>query len=144
MGQGAWVKGQGRQPNSAEKVLPGPWTPAQDPNNEEGGFAMKQSAIVTCLLVTLVMFLFMMLAPTAQAQQKTITLNYSIFSPATHKTSVLADEWLKRWRSAPMAWSRPPCSTEAPSHPDAGIRRGGEGLSDIAQGVFSYHRGRFP
>ena len=106
---------------------------------------MKQSAIVTCLLVTLVMFLFMMLAPTAQAQQKTITLNYSIFSPATHKTSVLADEWAKEVEKRTNGLVKTTVfhggTLTPPTQAYDGVVKG---LSDIAQGVFSYHRGRFP
>jgi TRAP-type C4-dicarboxylate transport system substrate-binding protein len=106
---------------------------------------MKRSAIVKCLVVTLVMFLFMMLSSTAQAQQKTITLNYSNFAPATHKTSVLSEEWCKevekRTNGLVKATMFHGGTLTPPTQAYDGVVKG---LSDMAQGVFSYHRGRFP
>jgi hypothetical protein len=146
MGHGSWVKGQARHSSlgdggSCRTLGAGPRTP----NKEEGGFAMKRSAIVKCLVVTLVMFLFMMLSSTAQAQQKTITLNYSNFAPATHKTSVLSEEWCKevekRTNGLVKATMFHGGTLTPPTQAYDGVVKG---LSDMAQGVFSYHRGRFP
>ena len=54
---------------------------------------MKRSMWVKCFGVALVMFFSILLLSNVEAQQKTISLNYSNLLPATHKISLVAQEW---------------------------------------------------
>jgi TRAP-type transport system periplasmic protein len=106
---------------------------------------MKRSTWLKRCFVVSVIFLSFCLAPTVHAQQKTITLNYSNFLPATHKISLLAEEWCREIEKrtnggVKITMFHGGTLTPASQAYDGVVK----GLSDLAMGVFSYHRGRFP
>jgi TRAP-type C4-dicarboxylate transport system substrate-binding protein len=79
------------------------------------------------------------------AQQKTITLNYSNLLPATHKISLVSEEWCREIErrtngGVKITMFHGGTLTPATQAYDGVVK----GLSDLAMSVFSYHRGRFP
>jgi TRAP-type C4-dicarboxylate transport system substrate-binding protein len=107
---------------------------------------MKRSVQFQCVLGMLfVMFILVSFASTVQAQQKTITLNYSNFLPPTHKISLVAEEWCKEIEKRTNGGVKITMfhggTLTPPTQAYDGVVNG---LSDIAMSVFSYHRGRFP
>jgi TRAP-type C4-dicarboxylate transport system substrate-binding protein len=85
------------------------------------------------------------LSNTAQAQQKTIALNYSNFLPATHKISSDIERWCKEIEKrtnglVKITVFHGGILTPGSQNYDGVVK----GLSDLAHGVFGYHRGRFP
>jgi TRAP-type C4-dicarboxylate transport system substrate-binding protein len=114
-------------------------------NTNKGGFSMKRSVWFNCFLGALVMFLAISFSSPARTQQKTITLNYSDFQPATHIVSVLAEEWCKEIEKRTNGGIKITMFHGGTLTPAAQAYDGVvQGLSDLAIGVFSYHRGRFP
>jgi len=106
---------------------------------------MKRSVWVTGLFVIMAMFLFVCLSGNVQAQQKTITLNYSNLLPANHKISLVAEEWCREIEKrtnggVKITMFHGGTLTPATQAYDGVVK----GLSDVALSVFSYHRGRFP
>jgi len=106
---------------------------------------MKRSVWVKALFVGTVMFLFVCLSGNVEAQQKTITLNYSNLLPANHKISLVAEEWCKEIEKrtnggVKITMFHGGTLTPATQAYDGVVK----GLSDVALSVFSYHRGRFP
>ncbi len=83
--------------------------------------------------------------PQAPAQDKPITLNYSNNQGPTHKNSIITDEWAKEVEKRTNGGVKITVfhgGTLTPSAQayDGVVNR----VSDLAQCVFSYHRGRFP
>ncbi|HVP80663.1 MAG TPA: TRAP transporter substrate-binding protein [Thermodesulfobacteriota bacterium] len=106
---------------------------------------MKRSTWVKCFGVALVVFLFVLPLSKVGAQQKTISLNYSNLLPATHKISLVAQEWCneieKRTNGGvKITMFHGGTLTPATQAYDGVVK----GVSDVAVSVFSYHRGRFP
>ena len=106
---------------------------------------MKRAVLVMSLLAVLFLAFSILSAPAVHAQQKTITLNYSNFMPAPHKISILAEEWCREIEKrtnggVKVTMFHGGTLTPATQAYDGVVN----GLSDIAMGVFSYHRGRFP
>jgi TRAP-type transport system periplasmic protein len=106
---------------------------------------MKQSVWIRCSAVILVAFFSILVSSNVGAQQKTITLNYSNLLPGTHKVSLLCEEWCKeiekRTNGAVKITIFHGGTLTPPTQAYDGVVKG---LSDVAMGVFSYHRGRFP
>jgi hypothetical protein len=100
---------------------------------------MKRSGWVTCSFIVLTISL-LVVSSAAQAQQKTITLNYSIF-PATHRRA-LPTSGLKKKRTNGLV--KQLCFTEAHLLPRHRHTTGGERSVRHGAGCVSYHRGRFP
>jgi TRAP-type C4-dicarboxylate transport system substrate-binding protein len=106
---------------------------------------MKRSVWFMCFIGVLVMLFSIGVTTRAQAEQKAITLNYSNLLPATHKISLLAEEWGKEIEKRTNGGVKVTVFhggtlTPATQAYDGVVK----GLSDVALGVFSYHRGRFP
>ncbi len=96
------------------------------------------------LLVTLFMGVIF-LAHGALAQTKPIELSYSIFFPAPHKQTVLADEWAKevgKRTQGKVKITLFPGGTlsPAPTCYDGVVK----GISDIGMSVLAYTKGKFP
>ena len=106
---------------------------------------MKQSTWIRFLAVVLVTFFSILVASHVEAQQKTISLNYSNLLPGTHKVSLVSEEWCKeiekRTNGAVKITIFHGGTLTPPTQAYDGVVKG---LSDVAMGVFSYHRGRFP
>jgi hypothetical protein len=62
---------------------------------QEGEVFMKRSVWVQFFFLALLVFFMITLSSNVQAQQKTLTLNYSNLQPANHKISLSAEEWCK-------------------------------------------------
>ena len=94
----------------------------------------------------LVVFLGLMLSASgAFAQAKPIELSYSIFFPAPHKHTVLAEEWAKevgkRTQGKVKVTLFPGGTlTPAPTCYDGVVK----GISDIGMSVLAYTKGKFP
>jgi TRAP-type C4-dicarboxylate transport system substrate-binding protein len=94
----------------------------------------------------LILFLgFMFSAPWVFAQTKPVELSYSIFFPAPHKQTVLADEWAKevgkRTQGKVKVTLFPGGTlTPAPTCYDGVVK----GISDIGMSVLAYTKGKFP
>ncbi len=100
------------------------------------------SHFVVGLFVTL---LVVSAAAPVGAQQKTVTLNYSNMQPAPHKLSLLCEEYAREIEKrtnggVKITVFHGGTLTPATQAYDGVVN----GLSDLALGVFSYHRGRFP
>lgn len=98
------------------------------------------------MVVAILGFLCLVLIPSyCPAQQKTITLNYADYFPATHKQARLVDQWCKevekrtngRVKVTPFHGST---LTPAPMIYDSVTK----GIADIGMGTLGYTRGRFP
>lgn len=106
---------------------------------------MKRRVFMDCSLVVLAMLLVVSFSSSAAAQQKPITLNYSNNLPATHKISLLGEEWCKEIEKRTNGAVKitifhgstltPPTQTW-----DSVVK----GVADVGMSVFSYSRGRFP
>jgi TRAP-type C4-dicarboxylate transport system substrate-binding protein len=106
---------------------------------------MKGSMWIKCFGAVLVMFLSIFLLSNVEAQQKTISLNYSNLLPGNHKISLVAQEWCneveKRTNGGvKITMFHGGTLTPATQAYDGVVK----GVSDVAVSVFSYHRGRFP
>jgi TRAP-type C4-dicarboxylate transport system substrate-binding protein len=79
------------------------------------------------------------------AQAKTVELTYSIFFPATHGHTLLAQQWadeVAKRTGGEVKVNIFPGATLTPADQSYdGVVRG---ISDMAMGVFSYVKGRFP
>jgi len=104
---------------------------------------MKRSVSALVIFAGLLAVFGVLLAPAVQAQ--TITLNYSNFFPANHKHSLLAEQWCqevsKRTNGKVKITMYHGGTLTSPQLAYDGVVKG---LSDLALGVFSYSRGRFP
>ena len=90
-------------------------------------------------------FLILVVAFPAFAQIKPIELTYSIFFPAPHKNTVLADEWAKeigKRTQGKVKITVFPGGTLTPADKcyDGVVK----GISDIGMSCLSYTRGKFP
>ncbi len=106
---------------------------------------MKRSFLATSLFVAVLMLVGLFAGTFAQAQQKTVTMNYSNLFPGNHKHSILAEQWCreieKRTNGKVKITMFHGSTLTQPQVAWDGVVKG---LSDIALGVFSYSRGRFP
>lgn len=106
---------------------------------------MKRLFLAASLFVALLMLVGLFAGTLAHAQQKTVTMNYSNLFPANHKHSVLAEEWCreveKRTNGRVKITMFHGSTLTQPQVAWDGVVKG---LSDLALGVFSYSRGRFP
>jgi TRAP-type C4-dicarboxylate transport system substrate-binding protein len=106
---------------------------------------MKRSMWFKCFGVTLVMFLSIFLLSNVEAQQKTITLNYSNLLPAPHKISLVGQEWCNEIEKRTNGGVKITMFHGGTLTPGTQAYDGVvKGVSDVAVSVFSYHRGRFP
>ncbi len=85
------------------------------------------------------------LAPCVDAQTKPVELTYSIFFPAPHKQTVLAEEWAReigRKTNGQVKITIFPGGTLTPADKcyDGVVK----GISDIGMSVLGYTRGKFP
>jgi TRAP-type C4-dicarboxylate transport system substrate-binding protein len=106
---------------------------------------MKRSLLATSLLVAVVALVALCIGTSVQAQQKPVTMNYSNLFPANHKHSILADQWAQEIEKrtngkVKITVFHGGTLTQPPMAWDGVVK----GLSDLALGVFSYSRGRFP
>ena len=106
---------------------------------------MKRSLWLHFVVGSFVIFLLVSSVGLVAAQQKTITLNYSNMLPAPHKISQLSEEYCREIEKrtnggVKITMFHGGTLTPATQAYDGVVN----GLSDIAMGVFSYHRGRFP
>jgi len=90
-------------------------------------------------------FVFLAGALSAPAQTKPLELTYSIFFPAPHKNTVLAEEWAKeigRRTQGKVKITVFPGGTLTPADKcyDGVVK----GISDIGMSVMGYTRGKFP
>lgn len=106
---------------------------------------MKRFWMSACLFGVMVLVLSVVVASTAEAQQKTITLNYSNLLPATHKISLASEEWCREIEKRTNGGVKITMFHGGTLTPGTQAYDGVvKGLSDVAMSVFSYHRGRFP
>ncbi len=106
---------------------------------------MKRSFWSHFVVGLFVAMLMVSYAAPVNAQQKTITLNYSNMQPAPHKLSLLCEEYAREIEKrtnggVKITVFHGGTLTPATQAYDGVVN----GLSDLALGVFSYHRGRFP
>jgi TRAP-type C4-dicarboxylate transport system substrate-binding protein len=90
-------------------------------------------------------FIFLAVFSPAMAQPKPIELSYSVFFPAPHKNTVLADEWAKeigKRSQGKIKITVFPGGTLTPADKcyDGVVK----GISDIGMSVLGYTRGKFP
>ena len=101
----------------------------------------KISNALVCAVVTVLLVLGS--APGKSAN--TVTLNYSIFFPATHAHTLLATEWgkevEKRTNGAVKVNMFPGGTLTPPDQCYDGVVKG---ISDVGMSVVSYTMGRFP
>ncbi len=96
--------------------------------------------ICTALCACLLSLAFML-----PVQAKTTELTYSIFFPATHGHTLLAQEWGRQVETATKGEVKVtifPGATLTPA--DQSYDGVVKGISDLAMGVMSYMKGRFP
>lgn len=106
---------------------------------------MKRSTSILCFGIALGIFLPIILTSNAGAQQKAISLNYSNLLPATHKISLVSEEWCKEIEKRTNGGVKITMFHGGTLTPGTQAYDGAvKGLSDVAMSVFSYHRGRFP
>jgi TRAP-type C4-dicarboxylate transport system substrate-binding protein len=106
---------------------------------------MKRFVWSQSVFAVLAVFILFSIVPVAQAQQKTITLNYSNILPPTHKISLAAEEWCKEIEKRTNGGVKITMFHGGTLTPSTQTWDGVvNGLSDLAVSVFSYHRGRFP
>ncbi len=106
---------------------------------------MKRFARLAVFLVAVSFLALILASAECLAQQKTITMNYADYFPATHKQAVLVDQWCKevekrtngRVKVTPFHGAT---LTPAPMIYD-GVTKG---IADIGMGTLGYTRGRFP
>ena len=106
---------------------------------------MKRSLWLPFVVGLFAAFLVVSSAAPVNAQQKTVTLNYSNMLPAPHKISQLSEEYCREIEKrtnggVKITMFHGGTLTPATQAYDGVVN----GLSDLAMGVFSYHRGRFP
>lgn len=107
---------------------------------------MKRSIWLWCVFgVLITCFSVSLVSPVHAQQKKTITLTYSNFQPATHKISIVFEEWCKEIEKRTNGGVKITMFHGGTLTPATQIYDGVvNGLSDIGTSVFSYHRGRFP
>jgi TRAP-type C4-dicarboxylate transport system substrate-binding protein len=89
--------------------------------------------------------LALVLGAALPAAAKTVTLTYSIFFPATHGHTILATEWaqeVEKRTAGAVKINIFPGATLTPA--DQSYDGVVKGISDLAMGVLSYVKGRFP
>jgi len=106
---------------------------------------MKRTLRLNLVVGLFVTLLVVFTVAPASAQQKTVTLNYSNMQPAPHKISLLCEEYAREIEKrtnggVKITVFHGGTLTPATQAYDGVVN----GLSDLALGVFSYHRGRFP
>lgn len=97
------------------------------------------------LLVSLGIMFWAMVTTVTWSQEKPIELTYSIFFPAPHKNTILAQQWaeeIAKRTNGKVKITIFPGGTLTPADKcyDGVVK----GLSDIGMSVVSYTRGRFP
>jgi TRAP-type C4-dicarboxylate transport system substrate-binding protein len=105
---------------------------------------MKRGKFIL-LFLGLTGMVFSIFAPLALGQTKPFELSYSIFFPAPHKITVLADEWVKeveKRTNGKVKITVFPGGTLTPADKcyDGVVK----GISDIGMSVLAYTRGKFP
>ncbi len=96
-------------------------------------------SLALCLLLAFVLPTFCF------AQQKSITLRYSNFFPAPHKTSIASSEWCKeveKRTNGRVKFNYLPGATLTP--PDQTYDSVVKGIADVGMSLFNYTMGRFP
>lgn len=96
-------------------------------------------------IVTALCAVLMLAGLAASAQAKTTTLTYSIFFPATHGHTQLVNQWaqeIEKRTHGEVKINVFPGATLTPA--DQSYDGVVKGISDIAMGVLSYVKGRFP
>ncbi len=106
---------------------------------------MKRSMWRNGLFGVLAVLFLISASPPAFAQQKTITLNYSNLLPANHKISIVSEQYCREIEKrtnggVKITMFHGGTLTPATQAYDGVVK----GLSDMAMGIFSYSRGRFP
>jgi TRAP-type transport system periplasmic protein len=79
------------------------------------------------------------------AQQKTITLRYSNFFPAPHKTSITSEQWcreVEKRTNGQVKFNYLPGATLTP--PDQTYDSVTKGIADVGMSLFNYTMGKFP
>jgi TRAP-type transport system periplasmic protein len=100
----------------------------------------------SCLLAFFVALIFGAVLPlTVSAQEKVITLKYASFFPASHKNSILSEEWCKeverRAKGRVKIRYYPEAILTPPQHTFDAVL---SGIADIGQALMGYNPGRFP
>lgn len=102
--------------------------------------------VATKIVILFIAFAVCLTIPhTASSAEKVINLNYSNFFPATHKNSVLADQWcmeVTKRTNGRVKITYFPGGTLTPAAQtyDNVVK----GIADIGYSVFAYTRGKFP
>ena len=101
----------------------------------------------TAFLLLSVCLLFAFVWPTfgTAAEQKSMTLRYSNFFPAPHKTSIASSDWCKeveKRTNGRVKFSYLPGATLTP--PDQTYDSVVKGIADVGMSLFNYTMGRFP
>ncbi len=106
---------------------------------------MKGSLKFTVCLFAASFLLLVLALPNGFAQQKTITMNYADYFPATHKQAVLVDQWCKEVEKRTNGVVKVTPFHGATLTPAAMIYDSvAKGIADIGMGTLGYTRGRFP
>ena len=105
---------------------------------------MKRGNIIFLFLALTGIIFYVPISP-ALGQEKAIELSYSIFFPAPHKITVLADEWgkeIQKRTNGKLKITIFPGGTLTPADKcyDGVVK----GISDIGMSVLAYTRGKFP
>lgn len=102
--------------------------------------------VATKIVILFIAFAVCLTIPhTASSAEKVINLNYSNFFPATHKNSILADQWcmeVTKRTNGRVKITYFPGGTLTPAAQtyDNVVK----GIADIGYSVFAYTRGKFP
>jgi TRAP-type transport system periplasmic protein len=104
----------------------------------------KKVAVVSCCFLVL-FFCLAVFPTTAPAQQKVVSLNYSNFFPAPHKSSITSEQWCKeieKRTSGKVKFAYFPGGTLTPAAQtyDNVVK----GIADIGFSALAYTRGKFP
>ncbi len=106
---------------------------------------MKRFFGVKCLLLVFFIAVSFTMVPHMASAQKAISLNFSNFFPATHKNSIIADQWCKEVTKrsggkVKITYFAGSTLTPAAQTYDNVVK----GIADIGESCFAYTRGKFP
>ncbi len=106
---------------------------------------MKGSTRFMVIVAVLALVLVALMPSEGAAQQKVISLNYADYMPATHKQSLLADQWCKEVEKRSKGAIKVTAFHGATLTPAAMIYDSvSKGIAAIGMGTLGYTRGRFP
>ena len=106
---------------------------------------MSKRSLVTAVLSVLVVFFCLAAFPAISSAQKTISLNYSNFFPAPHRSSITSEAWCKeieKRTNGKVKFAYFPGGTLTPAAQtyDNVVK----GIADVGFSALAYTRGKFP